>query len=212
MSGTVSITFTDNGPVVVEVDGTGTVHGLQIATAKLIFQTNGYFEVDGNLDLDLDVAEYSSSLKAFVDLPGKEFSAELSGGLSVGGYDVASADGIISSKGVGACGKYLVLEVGFTYPWGGSVHPMLESCDFGPLRVQPVSAASASAHAHAAIAAVPVAAGTAVSEHLRHRRGRRPERGAHRSAGPHRHPARRCRPRRFTTRRSPPPSSRPTRR
>jgi hypothetical protein len=163
VTGTVSITFTDNGPVVVEVDGSGSVHGLQIATAKLLFQTNGYFEVDGNLDLNLDVAEYSSSVKAFVDLPGKEFSAELSGGLSVGGYDVASADGIISSKGVGACGKYLVLEVGFTYPWGGSVHPMLESCDFGPLRVQPVSAASASVDAHAAVAAVVVSPGTAVS-------------------------------------------------
>ena len=163
VTGAVSITFNDNGPVVVEVDGSGSVHGLQIATAKLLFQTNGYFEVDGNLDLDLDVAEYSSSLKAFVDLPGKEFSAELSGGLSVGGYDVASADGIISSKGVGACGKYLVLEVGFTYPWGGSVHPMLESCDFGPLRVQPVSAESAAARAHAAIASVPVSTGTSVS-------------------------------------------------
>jgi hypothetical protein len=163
VTGTVSITFTDNGPVVVEVDGSGTVHGLQIATAKLLFQTNGYFEVDGNLDLDLDVAEYSSSLKAFVDLPGKEFSAELSGGLSVGTVDVASADGIISSKGVGACGKYLAFEVGFTYPWGGSVHPMLESCDFGPLRVQPVSAAAASAHAHAVIASVPVSTGTSVS-------------------------------------------------
>jgi hypothetical protein len=163
VTGTVAVTFTDNGPVVVEVDGSGSVHGLQIATAKLIFQTNGYFEVDGNLDLDLDVAEYSSSLKAFVDLPGNEFSAELSGGLSVGGYDVASADGIISSKGVGACGKYLVLQVGFTYPWGGSVHPMLESCDFGPLRVQPVSAAAASVRAHAAVASVPVSTGTAVS-------------------------------------------------
>jgi hypothetical protein len=161
VTGTVSVTFPDSGPVKLEVDGSGSVHGLQIATAKLIFQTNGYFEVDGDLDLDLDVAEYSSSLKAFVDLPGKEFSAELTGGLSVGGYTIASADGIISSKGVGACGKYLVLEVGFTYPWGGSPTPMLESCDFGSLRV---SAESAAARAHAAIASVPVSAGTSVSD------------------------------------------------
>ena len=114
--------------------------------------------------LDLDVAAYESSLKAFVDLPGHAFSAELTGDLSVGGYTVASADGIISSKGVGACGKYLVLEVGFTYPWGGSPTPMLESCDFSSLRVQPVSAAAASATAHAAVATVPVAAGSAVTD------------------------------------------------
>jgi hypothetical protein len=164
VTGSVSVSLPDSGPVVVEADGTGSVHGLQIATAKLIFQSNGYFEVDGSLDLDLDVAEYESALKAFVDLPGKEFSAELTGDLSVGGYTVASADGIISSKGVGACGKYLVLEVGFTYPWGGTPTPMLESCDFGPLRVQPVSAASASLHAHAAVASVPVLAGTSVSD------------------------------------------------
>jgi hypothetical protein len=164
VTGTVSITFPDSGPVKVEVDGSGSVHGLQIGTAKMIFQTNGYFEVDGDLNLDLDVAQYDSSLKAFVDLPGKEFSAELSGDLLVDGYGIASADGIISSKGVGACGKYLLLEIGFTYPWGGSPTPMLESCDLGPLRVQPVSAESAAARAHAAIASVPVSAGTSVSD------------------------------------------------
>jgi hypothetical protein len=41
---------------------------------------------------------------------------------------------------------------------------MLESCDLGPLRVQPVSAESAAAHAHAAIASVSVSAGTSVSD------------------------------------------------
>lgn len=163
VTGTVSITFLDNGPVILEVDGSGSVHGLRIATAKLVFQTNGYFEVDGGLDLDLDVVRFQAALNAFVDLPAGTFAAELSGALSVGSYDIAGSDGIISSRGIGACGKYLVLEVGFTYAWGGSIDPMFESCDFGPLRVAPVSAASASARAHAAVASFPVAGGTAVT-------------------------------------------------
>jgi hypothetical protein len=163
VTGTVSITFINGGPVVVEVDGSGSVHGFQIATAKLLFQTNGYFAVDGNVDIDLDVAEIKSSLSAFVDLPAKEFSAELKGELDVTGYDVASADGIISSKGTGACGTYLGLSVGFGYAWGGSVHPFFGGCDFGPYRVQPVSAASASARAQVAAATVPIANGTKVT-------------------------------------------------
>jgi hypothetical protein len=164
VTGTVSITFNDNGPVVVEVDGSGSVHGFQIATAKLLFQTNGYFEVDGNLDFNLDVAEYQASVKAFADLPAKEFSSTLNGSLTVAGYDIASAEGIVSSKGIGACGKYLALTVGFGYAWGGGVDPMFGSCDFSAYQVQPVSAASASVRAHAAAASVPIAKETTVAQ------------------------------------------------
>jgi hypothetical protein len=36
-----------------QVDGSGAVHYFSIANAKLVFQTNGYFEVDGNVDINL---------------------------------------------------------------------------------------------------------------------------------------------------------------
>ncbi len=164
VTGTVSITFVDNGPVILEVDGSGAVHNFQIATAKLIFRTDGYLEVDGNVDINLDVAELSGGLNAFVDLPRGAFSAELQGGLSVAGYDIASADAVISSRGVGACGSQLGVTVGFGYLWGGSVDVILglgDSCDLSPYRVQPVAdtARAGRAGAHAAAAGVAVPAG-----------------------------------------------------
>jgi hypothetical protein len=166
VTGTVSITFIDNGPVILEVDGSAALHGFQIATAKLVFQTNGYFEIDGNIDIDLDVAELNAGVSSFIDLPAKEFSAEVHGDLDVLGESVASADGIISSTGVGACGSLLAVTVGFGYVWGGDVHPILgigKSCDLSAYRVQPVSNRAGdhgARSAHAASAGIPIAAGT----------------------------------------------------
>ena len=143
MTGTVSITFTNGGPVVVEVDGTGTVHGYSIANGKLIFRSNGYFEVDGNVDIDLDVADLQAGIQALVDLPSKEFSASANGFLRVGGQDIASAQGVVSSLGVAACGSSFGVNAGFSYPWGGSpsVSVGLGGCDISPYVIQPMSTA-----------------------------------------------------------------------
>jgi hypothetical protein len=158
VTGTVSITFTDNGPVILEVDGSGALHGYQIATARLIFQTNGYFEVDGNVDINLDVAELRAGINAFIDLPREEFSAEVKGDLFVAGYDLAGADSVISSKGVAACGSILGGHVGFAYPWGGSVDiigPGLGGCDVSGYAVQPLAGAAAGDAAAAGVAVAP---------------------------------------------------------
>ena len=140
VTGTVSITFVNGGPVVVEVDGAGTVHGYSIANGKLIFQSNGYFEVDGNVDIDLSVAELQAGIQAFVDLPAKEFSAAANGSLRVGGTDIASAQGVVSSLGVAACGSDFGVNAGFSYPWGGtpSVSLGLGGCDISPYVIQPI--------------------------------------------------------------------------
>jgi hypothetical protein len=142
VTGTVKITFIDNGPVVLEVDGAGSVHGLQIATAKLLFQTNGYFEVDGSLNVDLDVAQLQANLTAFADLPAHEFSAQIQGSLSIAGYSAFGAQGIISSKGVAACGSYLGESIGLYYTWGQSPSAGF-GCDVSPYVVKPVSIAAA---------------------------------------------------------------------
>lgn len=141
VTGTVSITFVNSGPVVVEVDGAGTVHGYSIANGKLIFQSNGYFEVDGNVDIDLSVAELQAGIQAFVDIPSKQFSATADGDLRVGGEDIASAQGVVSSLGVAACGSDLGVNAGFAYPWGGtpSVSLGFGSCDISPYVITPMS-------------------------------------------------------------------------
>lgn len=144
VTGAVSITFNNDGPVVVEVDGAGTVHGYSIANGKLIFQSNGYFEVDGNVDIDLSVADLQAGIQALVDLPSKEFSASANGFLRVGGQDIASAQGVVSSLGVAACGSSFDVNAGFSYPWGGSpsVSVGLGGCDISPYVIQPMSAAA----------------------------------------------------------------------
>ena len=162
VTGTVTITFINGGPVVLEVDGSGSVHGFDIATAKLLFQTNGYFEVDGNVDIQVSGAELTAGLQAFVDLPAREFSANVNGNLSLWGESAISVQAVVSSVGVAACGSEFGLHAGLSYPWGGTPDPMLGtgSCDLSAFVVKPVSvAAVAGRHAPARVAAVPMAAG-----------------------------------------------------
>jgi hypothetical protein len=144
VTGTVTITFISGGPVVLEVDGSGSVHGFNIANAKLLFQTNGYFEVNGNVDIDLDVAELTAGLDAFVDLPAKEFSASVNGQLQIAGYSAISVQAVISSLGVAACGSDFGLHAGLSYPWGGTPDASVGtgSCDLSAFVVKPVSVAS----------------------------------------------------------------------
>jgi hypothetical protein len=164
VTGTVTITFINNGPVVLEVDGTGSVHGLQIATAKLIFQTNGYFEVDGALNADLAVAQLQASLSAFADLPAKEFSAQINGSLSIAGYSAIGVQGVVSSKGLAACGSYLGAAIGLYYMWGDTPSAGL-GCDVSPYVVKPVSKASVAGRGpRAVVAALPMAAGAAYED------------------------------------------------
>jgi hypothetical protein len=149
VTGAVSITFINGGPVVLEADGSGSVHGFDIANAKLIFQTNGYFEVNGNVDIDLDVAELKAGMDAFVDLPAKEFSANVNGDLDIAGYSAISVQAVISSLGVAACGSDFGLHAGLSYPWGGTPDASVGtgSCDLSPFVVKPVSVASVAGRA-----------------------------------------------------------------
>jgi hypothetical protein len=163
VTGTVSITFINGGPVVLEADGSGSVHGFDIANAKLIFQTNGYFEVNGNVDIDLDVAELTASMDAFVDLPAKEFSANVNGQLDIAGYSAISVQAVISSLGVAACGSDFGLHAGLSYPWGGTPDASVGtgSCDLSPFVVKPVSVASVAGRAgRTRVAEVATAAAT----------------------------------------------------
>lgn len=151
VDGTFSITFGENGsPTIIQVGGTGAVHGEEIANAKLIFQTNGYFEAEGNVDVDLSVLEVQGGIKAFADLPAKLFSGDVHGSVSVGGIPLASAESLIANTGMGACGSLHILPFpaiagGFFWAWGTSaddVHFEVGSCDLSQYKVTPVSASA----------------------------------------------------------------------
>ncbi len=169
VDGTFAITFGEHGePTVIEVGGTGAVHGEDIANAKLIFQTNGYFEADGNVDIDLGVVGVSGGIKAFADLPAKRFSGDIHGTVFVGGFGLISAESLIANTGMGACGKLEVpplpaLAGGFFWAWGTSaddVHFEAGSCDLSQYKVAPVSAAARAGDAAAGVTTATVAAGT----------------------------------------------------
>jgi hypothetical protein len=131
VTGAISLTFIDNGPVVVEVDGSGAIHGYTLATAKLIFQTNGYFEADGKLSFSLGPVDVEGDVAAFVDLGSQQFSASANLSGDIDGYGV-SAQGVVSSTGVAACAAVSkVLHAGFGYTWGGAFDLMVGvgSCD-----------------------------------------------------------------------------------
>jgi hypothetical protein len=163
VTGTFSITFLDSGLVILEADGSGSLHGYNIVGAKLIFQTNGYLEVDGSVNLDLDVAQINAKLSAFIDLPAKEFSSEVQGDLQVLGTDVSAADIVLSSYGVAGCGTTLGVTYHLEYPWGGSPSAGLGSCDLDPYKVAPVSAAQV-AHVAARAAKVKASAAATVED------------------------------------------------
>jgi hypothetical protein len=173
VDGTFSITFGENGePTVIEVGGTGAVHGEDIANAKLIFQTNGYFEADGNVDIDLGVVGVSGGIKAFADLPAKRFSGDIHGTVFVGGFGLVSAESLIANTGMGACGKLEVppfpaLAGGFFWAWGTSADDVefeAGTCDLSQYKVAPVSAAARAegAGAGVGVTTATVAAGTDV--------------------------------------------------
>jgi hypothetical protein len=161
VTGTISLTFIDNGPVVVEVDGSGGIHGFTLATAKLIFQTNGYFEADGKLSFSLGPVEVEGDVSAFVDLGSQQFSASalLSG--DIDGYGV-SAQGVVSSTGIAACAAVSkVLHAGFGYTWGGAFDLMVGvgSCDISGYVIAERPAVSTALARRLVTYSVPAAAG-----------------------------------------------------
>jgi hypothetical protein len=166
VTGNFSIVFGD--PVVVSVGGTANLEGEDIAQAMATFRTDGYFETDGSVDLDLGFADIDGTVKVVIDLPDKFFSGSASGDIKVGNVSVSGAQAVVSSRGIGACIEGPLGEVGFSYVWGGTVDPMLLSCDVSALARVPVSRAARAAgpFAHAASAGVPVPSGAPVEDVL----------------------------------------------
>jgi hypothetical protein len=166
--GMVGLTFNDNGPVVLVVTGTGAIHGIEVAQASLTFTSDGIFEMTGSADLDFDVASISSAVNAYANLANGQFSTDIHGDLELDlGFDVdlSGIEGVVSSRGAGACGTYLGDKVGFRYAWGGAAQVFFKDCDLGPLKIQapPVPAATAVAGRPVA-AAVAVAPGSSTSQ------------------------------------------------
>jgi hypothetical protein len=76
---------------------------------------------DTPIELDFsNVIPVSAKLTFSGDIGANGFDIAVSGGLVVAGTTIASASGILSTLGIGACGDLLGDSMGFGYPWGGS--------------------------------------------------------------------------------------------
>ena len=174
VNGRVKATFGD--PFTLEAGGTGELFGFQIARIDVLINSDFYFQAKANVDLNLSIAAFSGGMTAFVDGPRKQFGGEINARLKVFGRDLASAEAVISSLGIGGCAQILgdAVEVGAGYRWGDSiplgVNTMWGSCDLTPYRLTApgpaarADAFSAGAGAFAAQApGFPVAAGRSVA-------------------------------------------------
>lgn len=142
VTGAIKATFKD--PFTLELGATGELFGFPVARLDVLIDSDLYFQAKADVTFNLSVASFSGALTAFVDGPRGQFGGELAARLSVFGYDIAKADAVISSIGLGGCGKIDLVagevEIGAGYKWGDSipfgVKTMWGSCELGPYRLQ----------------------------------------------------------------------------
>ncbi|HEY6760175.1 MAG TPA: PKD domain-containing protein [Baekduia sp.] len=127
--------------------------------------TEGYASLDAEADISLGPAHVEGELSGYVQ-PLK-FTAELYGSAEAGidGIGHIGVDGLVSTKGIAACGHvsfgvFGSASPGFSYRWGDTWPKVfLSSCDFGDLRVPRATGATASAAASHRVRTVTVPAG-----------------------------------------------------
>jgi hypothetical protein len=146
-----SFTFSD--PAILKISGAMSVVDVPFAHGFVEFRTSGLLKFGGGLDFTapLGVASVTAGVPegpplgpGFVDLADGRFNAPYEGHVCVpagcGFIDVGSA-GVISSKGIAACGQYLItkdpeigVSAGFGYAWGGDadVFGSFGGCDVTP--------------------------------------------------------------------------------
>jgi hypothetical protein len=115
---------------------------VQLASAEVRYRTSGQLDFKGDLDFERAGFGITASLNGFVD-GSRSFNAEGHGQLKAFGHG-PEADGVISNKGIAACGHIGVIfgtwDVGFGYYWGGNLDLMEHACDVGPWKASRASA------------------------------------------------------------------------
>lgn len=122
----------------------GQAKAVGIGLGWVTFDVNtseGYADLEAELDMKLGPAYVEGSISGY--LQPRPFAAELYGDAKAGidGIGHIGVDGLLSTKGVAACGHvsfgvFGSASPGFSYRWGDTFPKVfLSSCDFGSLRV-----------------------------------------------------------------------------
>jgi hypothetical protein len=161
VDGTVRAKFPSGAPAEFSANGTLSVADFAFANASALFRTDGYFQAQADVGLDLSVLSVNGSALFVIDGPQGAFGAEIEAELCVDLLvDVCGhGQAVLSSKGFGACvgakksdeepsqlEKILGKKVDdgdayARYRWGdpipGGIHVGLGSCSLDAVRVQP---------------------------------------------------------------------------
>lgn len=108
--------------------------------------TNKTIDAGIEAELSLGPAYAKADISGYLGLSPMAF--ELMGHAEIGLKGIGSLGGsfLVSSKGIAACGKFGLVDPGFSYRYGDTWPKVfLDSCDFGGLRVARASSASAAA-------------------------------------------------------------------
>ena len=112
------VTFSD--PVRLDFTGSGSLFGrFRVATLKGFITTDATARINAEAGIDIGIASIEGHFDAFVDARSKSFSAALGGEVCVG--LCASADAVISTRGVAACATVFAVDFGFGYRWGDTL-------------------------------------------------------------------------------------------
>jgi hypothetical protein len=107
---------------------------LDLAGGFVDYKTNGQASLGGNLNLELGGFGFEGSMNGFASA--SAFQVEGEGTVGYKGRGLGGK-GIVSSKGVVACGKFGIY-LGFSVKWSDfpTPHPFAGSCDLGNWEVQ----------------------------------------------------------------------------
>jgi hypothetical protein len=128
VDGTLTYTFPDPGPAVIQVDAAVLIAGLDIGQGRIRYASNGVFSVGGKVSLNFDVVSVTGGFSGFVDIP--RSAVQLGANVDVQAFGYKSGgDFIASTKGIGTCATvFPEIDVGFTYVYGHAFTPMVFSC------------------------------------------------------------------------------------
>jgi hypothetical protein len=107
---------------------------LDLADGFVDYKTNGQVSLGGNLKLDVGGFGFDGAMNGFASANG--FQIDGSGTVGYKGHGL-EGDGIVSSKGIAACGHFTFIKAGFGVKWSDFPRPHpFTGCDLGAYKVE----------------------------------------------------------------------------
>jgi hypothetical protein len=126
--------FNDNPTTGFGIQFSGTLTFLNVITlanveADISSDPFNFHFADSPIDLSISIGvPITASLTFSGDVGATGFDISMGGAVEVDGFTLASASGILSTKGMGVCGGVAGISMGFGYDWGDSPQFDVSGC------------------------------------------------------------------------------------